>query len=139
MHEPIRNPFYPFILSLSYYVVDLLNLTSLHPCAPRFLVQVPLAIIADFYLLKILTNIYGKISILMLVAIFGNWYYASTMVRTYFNSFETVAAIIGMYYWLKSGTIGINNRQDLICRVIAIISYVSRPTSIMIWAIVWPY
>lgn len=75
----------------------------------------------------------------MLLCVFGNWYYASTLVRIYFNSFETGLTVIAYYYWLINDRLGSNNVKDLINRAIVSIAYVSRPTSVMAWSFIWPY
>lgn len=75
----------------------------------------------------------------MLVVLFGNWAYCATMVRTYANSFETCVTIISFYFWFTNGRNGNEGYKDVYNRALAIVAYVARPTSIMIWAILWPY
>lgn len=61
------------------------------------------------------------------------------MIRTYFNSFETALTVISFYYWISNTRLGSSGYKDFMNRAIATINYVSRPTSIMVWALLWPY
>lgn len=106
---------------------------------PKFIIQTGLAVFADYYLIKTLKYIYHTVTPLMLIFVFSNWYYASCLSRTYNNSFETCLTIISFYFWISNSRQGENNAKDLINRMIVTISYVSRPTSIMLWTILWPY
>lgn len=76
---------------------------------------------------------------MMLLCVFGNWYYASTLIRIYYNSFETGLTVIAYYFWFTNGKVGNNNIKDLINRTIVGISYVTRPTILIAWAFLWPY
>lgn len=102
MQEPLRNPLYPGLLSLSYWVIDLLHLPLwMIPYACRFMVQVPIAVITDWYMLKILKHLYGSsLQSRTILSVFVNWYYASALTRTYFNSFETCLTVVGFYFWI---------------------------------------
>lgn len=90
MDEPLRNPLYPYLLALGYW----LNIGV-------WSVQALFAAVADFALVKIVQNIYGVLSGEMAMVIFTNWYYASTLTRTYANSFETCLTLVSFYLWVS--------------------------------------
>lgn len=108
-----------------------------------------LTAIGDVYLIKLLEhyfpNICLKNSWMILTYVFGCSYgILGVLSRTYFNSFETSLNIIAFYYWIKGFSKEIQFASsfmsaDLISRVVVIIGYVSRPTSVILWALIWPY
>lgn len=92
--------------------------------------------LGDFYVIKILYYYYGKIpSISVIMFFMCNWFYLGTMSRTYMNGFETSLTIVAFYYWLNRE----NNANDIISRVIVWFCYLVRATSLIFWAVVWPY
>jgi hypothetical protein len=64
------------------------------------LMQVILAIVSDWYLLKIAQRYTAKLTIMTSLLILTNWFYFSMMNRTYINSIETCLTVIAFYYWL---------------------------------------
>lgn len=131
MPEPLRNPLYPYLLSLGYYLGTIRWGPSL--------VQLACAVVADYHLLGILKHIYGRVSWVGLGLVFGNWYWASALVRTYFNSFETAVIVVGFYYWVVGARLGHTDKNDILNRLCATVGYVARPTSLVVWALLWPY
>lgn len=63
--------------------------------------------ILDFYLIK-LTKVYAheKYVPFTLIANYSNWFSVSGFPRTLINSFETVAFIVGLFYWRDFKTNG---------------------------------
>ncbi len=70
--------------------------------------------------------------------------------RTYINSFECVLISISFYYWqlqysqniaeIKMGKkIQVISRKDMISRIVVLIAYVARPTSLIPWMVIWPF
>lgn len=90
----------------------------------------------DFFLWKIVNFYYGEISWFGVAVVFCNWFYAGMLSRMYANSFETALTIIAFYLWISRKD---NQQNDYLSRLIVIVAYVSRPTSILLWALIWPY
>ena len=145
----MRNALYPWLLSLFYYLLP----ESYAVYGPKVMHTIITAF-GDIYLIKIIQHYYPHLltrhisrssNIKTLLFFFGFSYgWTCTQSRTYFNSFETTMTVIAFYYWLKS----INKEiifhskyisTDLISRFIVVLCYISRPTSLILWAIVWPY
>ena len=98
--------------------------------------QILLALLCDWYLLNTASLYQPDLSSGWLLLLTTNWYYFSTLNRTYSNSAETALLVIAFYYWLRRGQ---KTRYDLISRVIVGVSFVVRPTSIIPWVVIWPY
>ena len=137
MERPIRNHVFPLILTIPYEILKVLHLdnTDLLIYAPKLL-QVLIATCFDLFLLKI-NQLYNPATTLkMLILNYLSWFSLSMMSRTYVNSFETLLTLIAFYFW----NLRIENRKyDLVSRAIAIFNFVVRGTSVMFWAVVWPY
>lgn len=56
--------------------------------------------------------------------------------RTYVNATEAMLTLVAYYYWVRRAE---NRWNDVLSRSIVIFGFVLRGTSIMFWAIVWPY
>lgn len=98
--------------------------------------QILLGCVCDWFLLKIMREYTKNISYLTYVCLLTNWYYFSSMNRTYINSAETCLTMAAFYFWVTRKQAKWN---DLISRMIVVLCFVTRPTSIIVWAIVWPY
>ena len=72
----------------------------------------------------------------MICVVLTNWNYSATLSRTYFNSFETALTIVAYYLWLVRHRL---SWADLGSRALVVVAFSSRPTSIMLWALIWPY
>jgi hypothetical protein len=64
------------------------------------------------------------------------WGTMTLISRTYINATEAMLTLVAYYLWVRRAE---NKKNDLISRIIVIFGFVMRGTSIMFWAIVWPY
>ena len=58
------------------------------------------------------------------------------MTRVSADSISVVLVIAGFYYWLLRNQ---NKYNDLMSRVLSIIGFMTKFTTIFIWGIIWPY
>ncbi len=58
------------------------------------------------------------------------------MVRASTNSAQALCVVIAFYFWLKRED---DPKNDIISRVFTVIGFMSRLTTILTWAIIWPY
>ena len=99
------------------------------------LFQIFIAILTDWFLLKIGCKYVRKINLLTSILILTNWFYFSMMNRTYINSIETCLSVVAFYFWLTRSE---SKSHDLISRVIVGLCFIIRTTSIILWAVIWP-
>lgn len=97
--------------------------------------QIFIAILTDWFLLKIGCKYVRNISFLSSILILANWFYFSMMNRTYINSIETCLSVVAFYFWLTRSE---SKGHDLISRVIVGLCFIIRTTSIILWAVIWP-
>ena len=136
MQKPIRSPLYQLYLSLGYILCDGIGCSDyLKQIAPKFM-QMLLSVVCDVYLIKTANYYVKNIPYWISLLILTNWYYFASLNRTYLNSAQTCLTIISFYLWLTRTE---NKYNDLISRILVTISFSIRPTSIILWAIVWPY
>lgn len=102
--------------------------------APRFF-QFIVGAIYDIVLIK-LNEIYnpGTESIMVLVSL-TNWYGTALMSRSLVNSMEAMLTLVAFYLWNRRSLA--NN--DLWSRLLVILCFCMRPTSLFFWVVVWPY
>lgn len=137
MEKPIRNHVFPLVISTSYEVLKLLHLddTFLIVYAPKF-VQLVIASLFDCFLIK-LNHLYNpKTTLKLLILNYTSWFSLTMMSRVYINSFETLITLAAFYFWNLRHS---NPRLDHLSRALAILNFVVRGTSVMFWAIIWPY
>lgn len=58
------------------------------------------------------------------------------MNRTYINSIETCLTVISFYYWLIRDK---GQRYDILNRILVGLNFIIRTTSLLLWAVIWPY
>ena len=100
------------------------------------MMQIGLALLCDWYLLKIADIYLPGVGGGWLLIMTTNWYYFSMLNRTYSNSAETALTIAAFYFWLIRGH---RTRYDYISRLLVILCFTIRPTSIIPWAVIWPF
>lgn len=98
--------------------------------------QILLAILCDWFLLKIASVYTRKITLTTCLLILSNWFYFSMMNRTYINSIETCLAVISYYFWLIRDR---GQKYDFFSRILVGLNFIIRTTSILLWAVIWPY
>lgn len=98
--------------------------------------QILLAILCDWFLLKIASGYTKKMRLATCLLILSNWFYFSMMNRTYINSIETCLAVISYYFWLIRDR---GQKYDILSRIIVGLNFIIRTTSILLWAVIWPY
>ena len=98
--------------------------------------QILLSVVCDVCLIKTANYYVKNIPFWISLLILTNWYYFALLNRTYLNSAETCLTVISFYLWLTRKE---NKCNDFISRILVTISFAIRPTSIIMWAIVWPY
>jgi hypothetical protein len=86
MDEPIRSPIYQLYLSIGYRLAFALNLPDLLVEISPKIIQILLACLCDWFLLKIAHHYLKKVSLLTYICLLTNWFYFSMMNRTYINS-----------------------------------------------------
>lgn len=98
--------------------------------------QIIVASTFDWYLIK-LNSIYNpQTTKTVLLLNYICWATMTLISRTYINSTEALLTLIAYYYWMKRAE---KPQNDLISRAIVVFAFVMRGTSLMFWAIVWPY
>lgn len=136
MQEPIRSPIYQLYLKLGYSVCQLTNCNAyLTEIAPKVM-QLFLSLLCDWYLLKTVTYYVRSVSYLVCLCLLTNWYYFSMLNRIYINSAETCLGLIAFYYWTTRKEHAMN---DYMSRLIVILNFSLRPTSLFLWVVIWPY
>ena len=136
MEKPIRSPLFPLLMSGFYQLLKLVGLdsTELIAYVPRIF-QFLVGGAFDIVLLK-LNELYnpGTQAIMVLVSL-SNWYTATLMSRFLVNSTEALLTLVAFYLWNRRS----EGWNDLWSRLIVILCFCMRPTSLFFWAIVWPY
>jgi hypothetical protein len=125
------------ILSGCYRLIQLLGLdnTDWIVYAPR-LYQSLVSAIFDYFLLK-LNNLYNPGTNWVIILLnYTSWFSLAIMSRTCINSSEVMLLLVGFYLW------NIRTKvwwADNLSRLLAIFNFVLRGTSVLFWAVVWPY
>jgi hypothetical protein len=98
--------------------------------------QMILSLLCDYFLLRTAAHYVKNISTTVCLCMLTNWYYFSMLNRIYSNSVETCLAVISFYFWATREERKIN---DYISRFLVVINFSLRPTSLFLWALIWPY
>lgn len=98
--------------------------------------QMLLSILCDYFLLRTAAHYVKNISFLVSLCLLTQWYYFAMLNRTYINSAETCLAVISFYFWTTRENSKIN---DYISRLLVVINFCERPSSLFLWAVIWPY
>ena len=136
MQHPIHNIIYQLYLSLGYLIGNFLNFQPINKERMVKIMQVLVAILCDWFLLKIALVYTKKLTFITSILILSNWFYFSMMNRTYINSIETCLSVIAYYLWLIREK---RYKYDMLSRTIVGLNFIIRTTSILVWAVIWPY
>jgi hypothetical protein len=98
--------------------------------------QLLLSLCCDYFLLKTAAHYVRSISTTVCLLLLTNWYYFSMLNRIYINSAETCLSVISFYFWTTREE---NKVNDYISRLFVVINFSLRPTSLFMWAVIWPY
>jgi hypothetical protein len=98
--------------------------------------QLLLSLTCDWFLIKTAKFYVDKLSFLACICLLTNWYYFSMLNRIYINSAETCLAVVAFYFWVTREE---NKVNDYVSRAVVMVSFSLRPTSLFMWAVIWPY
>jgi hypothetical protein len=97
--------------------------------------QVFIAMLCDWFLLKVALVYTKRLTFITSILILSNWFYFAMMNRTYINSIETCLTVVAYYLWLNREK---GKKYDLLSRIIVGLNFIIRTTSIIVWAVIWP-
>ncbi|KAL4510018.1 hypothetical protein ABPG72_010211 [Tetrahymena utriculariae] len=137
---PLRSPLYVFIFSSMYSILKYthLDFPILVAYLPK-LIAATQAATFDYFLLKIVYVYFGQIHVLpALILHLTNWYSLFAIPRLIFNVLEMTLFAITLYFYKLSITKKFKT-FDYISRIVAIINFIAKPTSIIPLTFIWPY
>ncbi|EGR31251.1 plasmid maintenance protein, putative, partial [Ichthyophthirius multifiliis] len=140
VQDPIRTPLHMLIFAFLYKFLKITGLD--YPLLIVYLPRLLSAFIAslhDFYLLKLAQIHFGKIYVVpVMIFNFTNWFSLFAYPRLIINSLESTLFIISLYYYKLSFQIS-NIKYDYISRLLVIVNFIMRPTSIIPFVFIWPF
>ena len=98
--------------------------------------QLLLSTTCDYFLIKTAEHYLRRVSFGVVLSILTNWYYFSMLNRIYINSAETCLAVTAFYFWTARQE---HHFNDLVSRLVVVLNFSLRPTSLFLWVVIWPY
>ncbi|EAR94611.1 plasmid maintenance protein (macronuclear) [Tetrahymena thermophila SB210] len=139
IEKPIRSPVIMLMVQMLYSLLKVLNLDTPDLVAySPMLISAFIASIYDFYLIKLVQICLGKKFVLPCLIINQTlWFNLIGMPRLLANSLETCLLVVSFYYY-QSSILNKSSYDDYISRVVVIINFVTKPTSIIPFIFIWP-
>ncbi|KAL4471760.1 hypothetical protein ABPG74_008653 [Tetrahymena malaccensis] len=139
IEKPIRSPVIMLMVQILYSLLKVLKLDTPDLVAySPMLISALIASIYDFYIIKLVQICLGKKFVLPCLIINQTlWFNLMGMPRLLANSLETCLLVVSFYYY-QSSIINKSSIDEYISRIVVIINFVTKPTSIIPFIFIWP-